>query len=248
MPWSRAEKLPRSVDNFVDKVNNPQPRQELKEIVESGSRLGILAKAPQPGLVKTRLSPPLTLQECAEFQHLALGATLAAMAEFAPVLFFSGPEAYFRETFPGVTLVPQGAGDLGQRMARALRWLAQSGAPKAALIGSDSPDLPPELVRAAFVALDAAEAGCIPARDGGYVLIAERGHHPALFHEMPWSTDQLLLRTRERCATQGLRFTEVSAWEDVDDLVGLLHLVQRSPELAVSGYAAQLLSRYGVLS
>lgn len=235
------------MDNVVDKVDNPRGDAGLPTAVETGNRLGIMAKAPQAGLVKTRLSPPLTLQECAAFQHLALGATLDAMAEFAPVLFCSGNEAYFRDAFPGVTLVPQGEGDLGERMARALLWLAQSGAQQAALIGSDSPDLPPALVHAAFAALDTAEVACIPALDGGYVLIAERGHHPALFHAMPWSTDQLLSRTRERCASQRLRFAEVSAWEDVDDLGGLLRLVQRSPSLAVSNYATQLLQHYGVL-
>lgn len=86
----------------------------------------------------------------------------------------------------------------------------------------------------------------IPARDGGYVLIGERGHHPSLFQGVPWSSAAVLERTRAICVAQQLPYSEIGEWEDVDDAADLLRLMQRSPTLAVSTYAAEILRSYRV--
>lgn len=231
----------------MEKVYEPLCASRVPIPMTAGfASLGIFAKAPVAGQVKTRLSPPLTPHECAEFQRLALLDTVATLAEFAPVLFYSGDEGFFRETFPALPRVPQGAGDLGVRMARAFRELFALGATRAALVGSDSPDLPPLLVTEALAALDTHKAVCIPSTDGGYVLIGERGHHPALFCDVPWSTDQVLTRTRQIAATRGLTLAEHGPWEDVDDYAGLLRLAQRTPRSAAGIFAGRMRERYGL--
>lgn len=209
--------------------------------------LGIFAKEPQSGKVKTRLCPPLSLAEAAHVHHLALRQTVAALAPLQPLLFYSGDVAYFRENFPGLPLLPQGEGDLGARMARALRALHARGNDRALLVGSDAPDLPCQLILAAYAALDNAAVVTIPAADGGYVLIGERGHHPHLFCGVPWSTAAVLERTRAICAAQQLPYAEIGRWEDVDDATDLLRLCQRAPNLAVSTYAAGILRNYGIV-
>ncbi len=73
----------------------------------------------------------------------------------------------------GVRVVPQGDGDLGRRMIRALR---SAGARPAVVIGSDIPALSPVHAAAAFRAMGAAGVVFGPARDGGYWLIGAR--HP----------------------------------------------------------------------
>ncbi|APG27977.1 hypothetical protein A7E78_09085 [Syntrophotalea acetylenivorans] len=106
--------------------------------------LGIFAKQPVAGRVKTRLCPPLSHQQAAELYRICLQETVSAMAR-APaelVLFFDGDEAFFVETFPGLRLIPQSNGGLGQRLDRAFVQLFAEGCDAAALIGSDSPDLP----------------------------------------------------------------------------------------------------------
>lgn len=207
--------------------------------------LGIFAKEPQPGQVKTRLCPPLALTEAAQVHHLALQQTVTSLTPLQPILFYSGNIAYFRDNFPGVPLLPQSTGDLGERMAQALLTIHSQGNDCALLVGSDAPDLPLSLIISAYQALQHAAVVTIPARDGGYVLIGERGHHPLLFQGVPWSTSAVLEKTRALCAAQQLPYTEIGSWEDVDDAAALLRLMQRSPTLAVSTYAGEILRSYG---
>jgi glycosyltransferase A (GT-A) superfamily protein (DUF2064 family) len=87
----------------------------------------------------------------------------------------------------------------------------------------------------------------IPAADGGYVLIGERGHHPPLFCGVPWSTAAVLAQTRAICVAEQLPYAEIDRWEDVDDAATLLRLTQRAPTLAVSTYAVGILRNYGII-
>jgi hypothetical protein len=164
-----------------------------------------------------------------------------------PVIFYSGDSAYFQENFPGILHLPQDEGDLGERMAQALRILHARAGDRALLVGSDAPDLPLQLVIDAYAALDSAQVVTIPARDGGYVLIGERGHHPPLFHGVAWSSPAVLAQTRAICAAQQLSCAEIGSWEDVDDAAALVRLCQRAPTLAVSAYATKVLHNYGII-
>lgn len=208
--------------------------------------LGIFAKEPQPGKVKTRLCPPLSFAEAAQLHHLALLQTVTTLAPLQPLLFYSGDVAYFQKNFPGIPLLSQGEGDLGARMAQALRALHAIAGDCALLVGSDAPDLPLQLMIDAYAALASAAVVTIPARDGGYVLIGEHGHHPSLFQGVPWSTPAVLEQTRAICAAQHLPYAEIGEWEDVDDAADLFRLIQRSPTLAVSIYGAGILRHYGL--
>lgn len=213
----------------VDKSSTEQhldsPKAPLRPV------LGIFAKEPVPGQVKTRLCPPLSTDEAAELYRTSLEETVAAMrgGPFSLVLFYAGRKEYFRKTFPGLPLIPQAEGDLGLRLDQALAALLMRGHVAAALIGSDSPDLPPTRVEEAFTALKHADCVTAPAADGGYVLIGERRHHPELFYDIPWSTPRVLAATRLQVARLGIDYRELAPWEDVDDLESLKRLLQRSP-------------------
>lgn len=235
------------MDKFVEKVEN-SPLHAFSPTLwrNIAGTLGIFAKEPQAGKVKTRLCPPLSFAEAAMVHHLLLQQTVTALAPLQPLIFYSGNVAYFRENFPGLPLIPQSTGDLGERMAQALLTLHHQGKERAILVGSDAPDLPLPLIFAAFAALAKSEVVTIPARDGGYVLIGERGHHPPLFTGVPWSTPAVLEQTRAICAEQQLPYAEIGSWEDVDDSSALLRLLKRSPTLAVSDYATGILRNYGI--
>ncbi len=199
---------------------------------DTGSQvLGVFAKQPRPGQVKTRLCPPLTPRQAADFYQVCLRETLrrVGQADRRLVLFYAGSRDWFAEQFPDLELRPQAEGDLGRRMAAALDVLLASGAGAAALIGTDSPDLPLSLVDQAFAALAAHDAVTIPAADGGYVLIGCRRPCPPLFAGIPWSSGQVLAQTRKRAAAAGLRYTEIGCWQDVDDAAALRRLLIRSP-------------------
>jgi len=230
----------------VDKVSSAEKLSLVQKRMKAV--LGIFAKEPVPKRVKTRLCPPLTAEEAAGFYRVCLEETITSMGGggFDLVLFHAGSPDYFRTAYPGLPLRPQGEGNLGERMERALRGLLEDGYGVAALIGTDTPDLPISLVDAAFRELEQAEVVVAPARDGGYVLIGERRHLPELFRQIPWSTAEVLSATRQRAADMvGADYREIDGWEDVDDLPSLRRLLARSPAARSARHAAVLLSHHG---
>jgi rSAM/selenodomain-associated transferase 1 len=229
----------------VEEVDNPVSSRLFPTI--PGNLLGVFAKEPLPGEVKTRLCPPFSPAAAAAFHRLALAETLRRLAGggFGIVLFHTGDGAFFRRRFPSFPLLPQGEGNLGTRMERALARLLAAGAPAAALIGADTPDLPLALIDAAFAALRRADAVVAPARDGGYVLVGVRRPAPELFRGVPWSTAGVLPATRRRAAEAGIPLVEINGWEDVDDPASLERLLARSPDSRSARFARRVLRRRG---
>ncbi len=233
----------------METVDKSRPAEVFAEREGEIKRvLGVFAKQPLPGRVKTRLSPPLSAAEAAELYGVFLRETVTAMgrAGIELVLCYAGDEAYFRCAFPGLPLLPQGEGDLGARMDRALRKLLASGYGAAALIGSDTPDFPVTLIGEAFAALLQAEVVVAPAPDGGYVLIGGRRPVPELFRDIPWSTAGVLAATRRRAAEAAVAYREIGGWEDVDDLASLRRLLKRSPASSSARQAEVYLARHGL--
>ncbi len=206
--------------------------------------LGIFVKEPVAGKVKTRLCPPLQPEESAGLYQVALQETVERFVNgpIPVVLFYAGAERFFRETFPGIPLWPQHSGDLGQRMNEALALLLETGCRAAALIGSDSPDLPVDQVEKAYSALADHDVVTIPAGDGGYVLIGAARRCPGIFADIPWSTDEVLPLTRQRAVQAAIHYCEVGGWEDIDDQASLQALVERSPASATARHVRENLS------
>lgn len=209
----------------------------------STSVLGIFAKQPRPGRVKTRLCPPLTLDQAAELYHCCLKETLhrATQGDWEKVLFFQGRRQFFLDNFSGLQLAEQIGADLGERLAQAFASRFAGGAQQVVIIGSDSPDLPDSLIRQAFAGLKHHDAVLAPAGDGGYVLVGLRRPAPGLFEHIPWSTGEVLAATRKRMVDLQLSCLELSGWYDVDDVASLRQLMLRSPQSVTARLAAQLL-------
>ncbi|MEJ2018671.1 MAG: DUF2064 domain-containing protein [Maritimibacter sp.] len=108
------------------------------------------------------------------------------------------------------------------------------------MIGSDSPDLPLATLEQAFSLLERDAVAIAPALDGGYVLIGESRHHPELFNHMPWSEPELMERTRAVLEQEQIAWSELPAWEDIDDRASLLRLLARSPESLTAQHIRQL--------
>lgn len=241
MPWSSAT-VATAVENPVGKVDNRQVGQSLSA---RGPVLGIFAKQPVSGRVKTRLSPPLTPGEARALYAAALRETVASFSSAAVPLVIcgAGRRAWFARAFPGIPLMLQGRGDLGIRLERVTTALFAAGWGPVAVAGSDSPDLPPALIAAAFAALADADAAAVPCADGGFALLALHRPAPALFAALPWSTPEILAALRERAARLDLRFATVGTWDDLDDLDALRRLLLRSPECATARHARAHLGR-----
>jgi len=192
-----------------------------------------MAKAPDFGPVKSRLHGTLTPERATDLYRCFLMDRLDALAELgqvAPVLAFTPPEA--RESLASLAprdfrLVAQRGADLGARLDNLLRDLLDQGHPGAMAIDSDSPTLPISYVAQAAARLEAGAVDLVlgPCEDGGYYLIGLGAPQPALFADMPWSTDRVLALTVERARALGLRTHLLAPWFDVDTAsdLGRLH-------------------------
>jgi len=223
----------------VEKVDKYRSDTTKKRI------LGIFAKQPVPGKVKTRLCPPLTPEQAADLYRVCLQETVTRMVSISGcelAICYSGNEDWFATTFPGVKLVPQCGGDLGERMARCLSdWLA-TGYEAALLIGSDAPDLPLERIEQAFFALETANLVYGPAVDGGYYLVGEATHHALLFDGISWSTGKVLEQTLAKAEQLGVRSMLLEPWDDLDDLPALMRLMSRTPDSSTAIHVATVLN------
>jgi uncharacterized protein len=207
--------------------------------------IAILAKAPVPGAVKTRLVMMLGVDGAASLQERFIRRTVetAAQAATGPITLWTDPNER-HPVFGGLsqryslTLARQPAGDLGSRMLAAI---TQGNGPTL-VIGTDCPTLTAAHLRDAAGALQSgAEVVVIPADDGGYVLIGMRKPLPDLFADMAWGTDGVMTETRRRLTHLGLSWREPAHLWDVDrptdvrrmrreGLTDLLAGIDREPE------------------
>ncbi len=181
--------------------------------------IAVLAKAPIPGLAKTRLIPALGAHGAAALQEqLTERAVETAIAsELGPVVLWGARD----ETHPSfgtlarrfpLALRRQPDGDLGRRMLAAIE---AAGGP-VLVIGTDCPALTAEHLRDAAAALRSNDAVAIPSEDGGYVLIGMNEPRAVLFSAMPWGATTVMAQTRLRAAAHGLSLRELPALWDVD--------------------------------
>lgn len=188
--------------------------------------VAIVCKTPIAGKSKTRLSPPLRPDECAEISACFiqdLGTTISKLDHPASrghaVYTPAGSEAALRRLLPqGFHLLLQGDGDLGERLYQAMVDLLAAGHAGAILVNSDSPTLPPAILEAAVEAVSRGDNLVIsPALDGGYTLIGMSRAHRRLFEDIPWSTETVFELTLQRAREIALPVLVLDRWYDIDD-------------------------------
>ncbi len=187
--------------------------------------LAVMAKAPRAGRVKTRLSPPLTLQQTAELnigflrdtaENISTIPGAAGLVSYTPV----GDEELFAGLLPeSFALVPQRGDGFGERLLCAAEDILAIGYGAVCLIDSDSPTVPAAAFYQAVTSLaqpgDRVVLG--PSEDGGYYLIGLKRAHAEPFKGISWSTAAVLEETVARCAEAGLEVVLLPTWYDVDD-------------------------------
>jgi len=192
-----------------------------------GPTLLVLAKAPAPGRVKTRLTPPCTPEQAAALAGAALSDTLAAATRARRagrrVLVLDGaPGAWVPRDF---TVVPQRGEGLAARLAAAFEDAGGS----AFLVGMDTPQLTPELLDAGLGALDRADAVFGAALDGGFWGIGLRRADAAAFFDVPMSEPSTGAVQRRRLAELGLRTAILPPLRDVDTIADAYAVAAAAP-------------------
>lgn len=184
--------------------------------------VGVFAKAPTPGRVKTRLAADVGDARATEIYRTLGRSTVDGLRGEAwhLVVYVAPPDP---EAFDAVRawlgddveLRPQSDGDLGRKMARALEELLEE-AHEALVVGTDIPGIDAEVVDGALSSLEDHDLVVGPATDGGYYLIGMSEPRPNLFHDMAWSTDAVLSETLRRADAQNLRVALLEPRTDVD--------------------------------
>lgn len=184
----------------------------------------VMAKAPRPGTVKTRLHPLLGPPGSAALQQVLLGHTCAVAAGTGLPTFLvfdpPGAAAQLATLVPEtVTLLPQAAGDLGRRLAAAVDTVTAAIPGPVIVIGVDAPTLTVSLLTDAVTALaTGTDAVLGPAADGGYYLIGLRRPTPTAFAIDPalWGGHRVLAATLDQLHRADLRTALLPALRDLD--------------------------------
>jgi rSAM/selenodomain-associated transferase 1 len=199
----------------------------------------VVAKKPEPGFTKTRLCPPFTPQEAAQFYRCLMLDTLELAARvqgvehcvaYSPI----GAHSYFQSLVPeGFSLIPQQGADLGERLANTLADRFHHGYQKVVVMNSDGPTLPLPYLKQAFRQLQHYDVSLGMGHDGGYYLIGMKQMQPELFENIAWSSDRVILQTLDAC--RQLKVHRLPQWYDVDageDLQQLRSDLAKNPTAA----------------
>ncbi|RRA48141.1 TIGR04282 family arsenosugar biosynthesis glycosyltransferase [Acidipila sp. EB88] len=228
------------------------PMQRLQSL-HGRCAFAVMAKAPVPGKVKTRLSPPLTPTEAALLNAAFLRDTLASLGAAAQqsaascVVSYTpaGQESAFIGILPEHTLLlPQRGDGFGERLSATANDLFLCGFSAVCLIDSDSPTVPTaEYVRAAEILLGSAGGQVAVlgrSEDGGYYLLGLAQPQPRLFEEITWSTAHVADETEQRAHEAGVQLIHLARWYDVDDAHSLDRLQRElaGDPLVPRGYEA----------
>ena len=205
----------------------------------------VLAKAPVPGRVKTRLCPPFTPDQAAQLAEAALRDTLDAVAatpaKARTVVLDGRPGDWLPPSF---AVLPQRGGGLDERLAAAYddAW-AHTPAPLL-LVGMDTPQLTPALLSAAVGQLlhDGTDAVLGLADDGGWWALGLRRPDASLLLGVPMSTDGTGAAQSARLAGAGLRVTPLPVLTDVDDAEDALAVAQQCPASRFSAVLSALMA------
>ena len=212
---------------------------------DGGCAVAVMAKAPRPGAVKTRLVPPLTPDAAAALsasflrditENIVLAAQEAPIHGYIAYAPAGHERAFDGMLATGTRLVladgaPIAEADVrgfGRALLHAAQALFERGHESVCLLNSDSPNLPTALLaRAAQVLAKPGDRVVLgPAEDGGYYVIGMKAPHAQLFQNVDWSTDRVARQTRERARALGLAVHELETWYDVDNASALQRLCQ----------------------
>ncbi len=189
----------------------------------------VIAKAPRPGYVKTRLCPPCTPIEAADIARAALADTLltvTSMPASTRVLALDGPPGSWIPD--GFAIVPQRGNGLDERLAHAFSTVTGA----AILIGMDTPQISVERLTSASEALQipAVDAVLGLAADGGWWSIGLRHADARVFVGVPMSTDHTGRDQQARLHELGYRTVMLDTLRDVDTFTDAREVARLIPD------------------
>jgi len=199
--------------------------------------LVIMAKAPRPGSVKTRLAKSLSVHAVTELYRCLLHDTISLVqslphVEVAIMCPASDVEDMTHAAGGGVPIVPQIGNGLAAGLTSVFVHFAGAGHRHVIAFNSDSPHLPASVLESAFRALSDCDIVVGPTHDGGYYLVGATASHPGLFTGDVMGTSSAFeaLLARARALRLSVHLTD--PFYDIDEAADLGRLaaeLQRTP-------------------
>lgn len=187
------------------------------------NHLLIFIKNPILGKVKTRLAATLGAAAALQIYEALLVFTqnVAVHTDAQRYVFYSDfiaeNDSWSAPFF--IKKLQKNSSDLGERMAAAFDLVFEinkNTANKVLIMGSDCPEITPELLAHAYANLDKFDLVIGPAYDGGYYLLGMKTLHHGLFSNMQWSVNTVLTQTMERAQKSGLSIYLLPFLTDMD--------------------------------
>lgn len=193
----------------------------MKRVSSKGDAVIIFSKGADQGNVKTRLQPYLNGRQTLTLHLAFLQDTLETVKSLnLPAYLYVAGDSNFPFPCP-LPILQQSGNDLGARLKNAFE--AQFAKhERIVVIGTDSPDLPPDRIQEASLALQNHDAVLGPTQDGGYYLLGLSCMIPEVFENIPWGTNQVFQRTLEQLHLHKLHLLE--SHYDVDVIEDLIQL------------------------
>lgn len=202
--------------------------------------LVIMAKAPRPGRVKTRLAQNLPLSAVIELYRCLLDDTVAlgrslGDADVVIMCPASDVEDLSRATRAAVRVVAQMGDGLAAGLTSVFAHFAAAGRRRTVAFNSDTPHLPASVLEGAFQALAASDVVVGPTHDGGYYLVGATESHAGLFTDDGMGTTNAFEALLARARALGLSVHVTDPFYDIDvaaDLSRLAVELKRVPARA----------------
>jgi rSAM/selenodomain-associated transferase 1 len=218
---------------------------ETTERLPSSGTLVVMAKAPRPGMVKTRLAQSLPVEAVTELYCCLLDDTMALARSLGTVeVVIMCPAADVDElnrlARGAAAVVAQKGEGLAAGLTSVFARFAAPARQRVIAFNSDSPHLPAAVLGSAFEALTDHDVVVGPTNDGGYYLVGAKAAHPTLFYGDGMGTKSalqaLLARARELQLSVGFTdpFYDIDEEGDLARLAAELRLAPaRAPRTAV---------------
>jgi rSAM/selenodomain-associated transferase 1 len=180
----------------------------------------IFAKNPTYGHVKTRLAATIGNDlALAVYQHLLRHtASITNDLPVEKIVFYSNvieeQDIWNNEVYKKQV---QAGNNLGERMQNAFAYAFQEGNKEALIIGTDCLEITSAIITNAFAGLRNNDVVVGPASDGGYYLLAMKQMHYQLFHNIKWSSNEVLKQTLDICKNESLLVYQLQELSDIDN-------------------------------
>ncbi len=183
--------------------------------------LVIMAKAPRPGAVKTRLASSLSPAAVTAFYRCLLDDTLALAQSLSDVeVAIMCPDTDVSELAQLAGIEASVVAQEGEGLAAGLRSVfahfAEGHQRRVIAFNSDSPHLPRSVLEDAFETVAVHDIVVGPTHDGGYYLVGAKASHPTLFASDGMGTSSALERLLSRARTLQLSVGFADPFYDID--------------------------------